>query len=863
MSNNFVPKLTGGILFSLILRERKQRYSKTENTEGKSDGLSDKDVLQALLEIANPYITMPKGDSPKTHASNFKKCECSKTSWFPLLSNDFIEMFNYQLKENYTETLIRVNNLVSNYLNKGQMNINRLGRSILDLIARDKSIPDDAEFFIKNGAESVKKIDMLPNNKYELQPLILGVWYYLINNKIDNSEGAETFQYMHTSSGEHGVYDINFDISNSQYNETLIIALSDNDSRFDIEEQKTTIIPEIPYDFTDYLNRIENKYKDVKTFLYKNSPKYFYDFYVCNDIMPRTEAYYISGLDREFYEGRHRNVSNATMYDLYSKFGNFLLITANGGMGKSMMMRHLLLDSIINFSSNKLVPLFISLKDYPDNCDNLLDFVFDNVYNHDITMEQLKFILSNGNALVLLDGLDEIKNHLVAKFEHQLEAFTDRYSTSVFVMSSRPYKDFSVHTRFRELQLMSLSKTQAVELINKLKFRDDDPSIKAGFLNLLKRKLFRSHRDFVSNPLLLTIMLVTFEYYRDIPSKMHKFYHDAYEALAWKHDTAKTSFKREWNTNLKQDGFADFLAEFCFRTYYKEKFEFTYEEGKEFFNDLKIAKKFTDSPVEYRAFIDDLAHNMCLIYFESGKYHFTHRSFQEYFCARYLAKQKDSILENIGKMFDKKSRRQYSDQTFSMLYGMIPEKVEQYIFIPFLESLIKECENNERLITYIKNVYPKLTYISGTVDGFVFYDNHPRSYLLSFIKSVNKMSDDLEFDDLLKDVEVREEFVEEWFCTATVDIDDDGNTEEIIVSGRQFKDDYDEDGDEIEKIGWILSLDNKIIFDKKDEYKDIIELITSNESPYFEEYEEIKILLKKYKDKYADDDESDDLYDLI
>lgn len=863
MSDNFVPKLTGGILFSLLLRERKQRYTKQENTEGKADGLSDKYILQALLEVANPTTELPSGDSAKTNSSQFKTCKIDKSSWFPLLSNDFIEAFEYQMNNCYSATLIRMNELFKNYIDKGPTRTNRLGRSILDLIAKDTSIPDDAIFYIKNGTEGIKKMDMLPNDKYELQPFVLGVWYYLISNKVKNTDGEATFNYMHSSSIEHGTYEINFDISTSQYNETPIIALSDFDARLDLEEQKNTVVPEIPYDFTEYLNKIENKYKDVKTFLYKNAPKYFYDFYVCNDIMPRSEGRYYADFDREFYGKRNENIKNATMYDLYSKCGNFLLITANGGMGKSMMMRHLLLDSILNYSNNKLVPIFIPLKDYPEDCDDLFDFVFSNVYNHDVTIEQLKYILSNGYAVVLFDGLDEIKNSLVGKFEHQLEAFTDKYSTSVFVMSSRPYKDFSVHARFKELQLMSLSKIQAIELIDKLKFREDDPSIKEGFLLKLKNELYKSHRDFANNPLLLTIMLVTYEYYRDIPYKMHKFYHDAYEALAWKHDTAKTSFKRQWNTGLNPDEFADYLSEFCFRTYYREKFEFTYEEGMAFFNDLKIAKRPLAKFVDYRGFIDDLAHNMCLIYFESGKYHFTHRSFQEYFCARYLAKQKDSNLPQIGKMFDKKNRRLYIDQTFPMLYDMITDKVEQYIFLPYLENLISICDNEEGLLTFIKLIYPKITYATGDVDGPIFTDNSPSSFLYSFIRSISRFPSFMDLDELLKDATIHDEFVDEWFCWLVAH-DDEGHEEEVIVSSRQFeRNSPDDEIEGVEQTGWVITLEVKKLIEDKEYYAEILGLLLSEESPLFEEYNEIKKVLQKLKDKYEDDGDSNDLYDII
>ena len=87
--------------------------------------------------------------------------------------------------------------------------------------------------------------------------------------------------------------------------------------------------------------------------------------------------------------------------------------------------------------------------------------------------------------------------------------------------------------------------------------------------------MFITHREFTENPLLLTIMLMTYEQFADIPSKMHVFYREAYVAMSQKHDASKGAFKRALKTGLTADQFADYMAEFCARTYRDEKYEFT------------------------------------------------------------------------------------------------------------------------------------------------------------------------------------------------------------------------------------------------------------------------------------------------
>jgi hypothetical protein len=40
------------------------------------------------------------------------------------------------------------------------------------------------------------------------------------------------------------------------------------------------------------------------------------------------------------------------------------------------------------------------------------------------------------------------------------------------------------------------------------------------------------------------------------------------------------------------------------------------------------------------------------MYLESGKYHFTHRSFREYFYALFFSKQKDEVLAGLRNFFE-------------------------------------------------------------------------------------------------------------------------------------------------------------------------------------------------------------------
>lgn len=176
------------------------------------------------------------------------------------------------------------------------------------------------------------------------------------------------------------------------------------------------------------------------------------------------------------------------------------------------------------------------------------------------------------------------------------------------------------------------------------------------------------------------------------------------------------------------------MAEFCWRSYHDEKFELTEAEFFKLFPELKEPHKNPLENATGQAFLFDLCSNMCLMFREGGKYYFTHQTFQEYFCALFFSKQKDKFLPAIGDFFENRQNRIYEDKTFEMLCDMIPDKVEEYIFIPFLTNLYERCDREDGFWTFLEIMYPHIRYQRGETDGPIL--NTPTSYLFNFVKKI-------------------------------------------------------------------------------------------------------------------------------
>ena len=723
----------------------------------------------------------------------------------------------------------------------------RVVLALLDIIEKDSFLDAEKKLSFEKYVGKTK-IALLSQDEFAFDEFLAGIFLYTVAAGVVNTVGKDTVKgitvdYLNRLTNTRGIKIVAHASQENKVPQNISISEAIHSTFTNNSLDKQPVI-EKP-NFKEYLNSAKKKYSTIKTLLYNDQPKPFYDFYVCNDIERRIP---IPGKFGTSY--KRSTIQDVTVKMLY-ECSRFVILAGTGGLGKSMMMRHLLLNSVENYDAMLMIPVFIPLKDFDETVNTLFEYAFSKVISlcDEITEDQFEDVLHKGKCLLLFDGLDEIGSSNANRFERDLEIFTDKYPENFFVISSRPYQSFISYSRFTVLQLKPFSKVQALKLIDNLEFRQDEPIIKEKFRAELNDNLYRTHNTFIENPLLLTIMLLTFEQYAEVPSKMHVFYREAFAALSIKHDASKGAYRRTLKSGLTADKFADYFAELCSRSYHDEKFELTEDEFVKYYDSLKEREKANDMTSNASDYLYDLISNMCLMYFESGKYHFTHRSFQEYFCALYFSKQKDKNLKNIGDFFENRHRRMYGDKTFNMLYDMIPDKVEEYIFLPFLTELYQLCDSEEGYWTFLEIMYPTLNYEKGDTNDFIL--NTPQSYLFAFIKALNNQhlvdcNYFPHYDEL-----VTTEYV------YVYDEDENTNLVDAAVVDWAYKNEYGTP----EVVGWIYEFDVETVRKNPAKYKDLLDCLNDDEFTAKEEYVELREYLKELQSKQKPT--GDSLFDLF
>lgn len=378
--------------------------------------------------------------------------------------------------------------------------------------------------------------------------------------------------------------------------------------------------------------------------------------------------------------------------------GHKIIITGTGGIGKSMLMRHCFLNTI---SNTQLIPVLVELRglnEFLPEDISIERFIYNTLRTFGFNMEEeyFEYSLETGCYLFLFDGYDEVKNLLSPKVAQEIIDFSNKYSENYIVVSSRPLEEFVGWSDFNEYSSMSLTKDQALSLISKL---DYDKELKEKFYKELDDELYEKYQSFASNPLLLTIMLMTFEGRISIPDSKTDFYEQAFSALFHRHDARKKGgYKREILSGLSYEDFKKVFSYFCFRSFFKDQYEFTEKTALE--NIAKAKEKtYTYGDFCNTDFLDDMVKAVCVLVHEGLNYRFSHRSFQEYFAAVYTTQLSDDDQKKFVTSWLKSNSSRLTTDYLDILRDLQPERfVKNVLYDPLNElyRLYKEngCSND-------------------------------------------------------------------------------------------------------------------------------------------------------------------------
>lgn len=373
--------------------------------------------------------------------------------------------------------------------------------------------------------------------------------------------------------------------------------------------------------FNRYLDNATQRYNQIRTLATGTTPR---------SIIGENSLYISIGLK---YNGTEIDTLTA---DSLLQISKNILILGTGGVGKSMLTRYLFLDTA---EYEGYVPVLIELRRIGSQSLgqlSVLDLIYTCMedFNVELPKDQFEYSLQLGKYLFLFDGFDEVKSSLAKETAEAIQKFSAKYPKNSFIVTSRPRPETSPLETFTVMQSMTLSKSQAVDLASRIWTEDEKTR---EFCKQLDAELYKKHKDFAENPLLLTMMFLTFMRNSSIPEHLSDFYKKAYDALYSAHDNQdKGCYRRDFECKtLDENEFRRILSHFCFQSYFKEAYEFSETEIIHYLQNS--LQKFGFDEIKAVDYLKDLRNVVCMIIKDGETYRFSHRSFQAYFAAYYTA----------------------------------------------------------------------------------------------------------------------------------------------------------------------------------------------------------------------------------
>lgn len=443
----------------------------------------------------------------------------------------------------------------------------------------------------------------------------------------------------------------------------IIKIISDNSER---EKTLNSII--------EYFQMSYSSNASINTIVFKGNPKCLKELYIPLTIIKIAD-------ENDKFILSEENVEFNKIFESYPK----MMIVDKAGMGKSTIVKFLMLMAL---EKGDPIPICIELRKLNENTD-VLDLLTSeiNLFNGKATKEQIKRLILEDQFLIFLDGYDEIREKDKIKVTLMLQNFIRQTPNVYYLLTSRDENALDSFVDFNRFMIKPLSIEEAFLLIKK--YDNDGEVSKLLIEKISSDNQFNSLKEFLTNPLLVSLLYKTFQYREEIPYKKLVFYDTVFEALFNDHDLTKGgAYIHEKKTNLDICDFRKIARGLGWRTLCLDKFEFSLDElSKEI---EMLLHKYSFINLKAADIIQDLLKSVPLFAKEGNNYKWVHKSFMEYFAACYIhhdleTNKKKIILEKMT--LDNNNINKY-ENLLDFYFEIDDASFDKYIIAPFLEKFI-------------------------------------------------------------------------------------------------------------------------------------------------------------------------------
>lgn len=439
----------------------------------------------------------------------------------------------------------------------------------------------------------------------------------------------------------------------------------------------------------EYYNRSYDRYKYMNTIVFKKETKTIDELYIPLTILK-------SGKKK-----REKIIINDQIYNIFQKSKRVLLIDL-AGMGKSTIIKYMYLKWI---RSDYDIPFLIELRKIEKGV-SLLDYICQELClsQKELTSNDIKFLLERGDFVFFLDGYDEIPKENKEEITKEIQKFILEFGDNSFMISSREDEALNSFGEFEKYHIQPLSKSEAYELIRTY---DQHGNVADELIKEIENNgQYEILKEFLVNPLMVSLLYLTYHYKEKIQYKKHLFYRQVYDALYEGHDITKgDSDIHKKKSGLDIVGFNNLLSAMGYLSVKMGKISYGKIELEKMIEQA-VELYWVERPIKVKDVIHDILYSVPVFVEEGIEYKWTHKSFAEYFAANFICtvvKEKENQIIN-SIMQTSKNIDLYNVMDFC--YDMdaklaneviVYEVVSQYV--KYYDDYMEPLENDIEVLT--------------------------------------------------------------------------------------------------------------------------------------------------------------------